>query len=322
MLDTTTLSLFNHFPRNITLGRIPVSSFEEFDDYIRVNNTINDCYTEVFSHDVIDKVVFDYDYGKSFLVSKIAYQTWKDCGIPVIPDGTGRKGVHHFIPFEEMNPNYSESRKKELLMKAGFGLLKMVFRRLPKEVDTTVIGDTQQIIRIPNTARPPKNHYYCTYLPEDYNNMTESAFKQHMTKIHHYDYHLPCLLKWEEFDYINLVSVYPNVDRISSTTKKLIEYQGVEEGNIVAPPLVQDLLKGILRSCLFKRIIRYNPRHLIRVIAGIDLLQKFTLNQVVIIFQQIGWFDWNEKVTRYQLGKIAKYKPYSNRKLQEMQIMR
>ncbi len=315
LLDQTTISLFPTFPREVgTPYRTTVRNVEELKTFLNVNDGINDCYISLYDDTrTIDKLFYDLDYGKSLLVSKYLYQVWyDDMGLPVIPTASGRKGEHLYIK-TKVHKCDNELESKELLEKAAFGMLWMALEHLPKEVDTSVIGDIRRITRIPGTKRPPKNINYCTYLPKDFHNFKDNL-NAFIRKPHYYDYsnkRIP--INIEEFADFDIEKHFPHFNRVQNPQGGGTEMG--DEGGIVAPWNLINYLKPLIRECLLSHIIRLNPKNVVRVATTQELLQVFDPERVVSIYRKIGWDDWDEDYTRYQVYKRLGKKPYGNKKL-------
>lgn len=322
MLDQTTLSLFPTYPRDVgTPHRTTVKNIEELKTFMNINNGINDCFIALYDNTrTVDKLFYDLDYGKSLLISKYLYQVWyEDMGLPVIPVASGRKGEHLYIRTKiYKNDNVKET--KELLEKAAFGMLWLALKHLPREVDTSVIGDIRRITRIPGTKRPipvgsEKPHNYCTYLPKDFHNFKENI-NSFIKKSHNYNFsnkRIP--INIEEFAGFDVEKHFPYFNRIRNILGDRGNTEFGDEGGIVAPWNLVNYLKPLIRECLLQHIIRSNPSNIVRLATTYELLQVFDPDRVVSIFGKIGWYDWDEGYTRYQVDRSVGKKPYSNKKL-------
>ncbi len=323
-LDKTTLSLFPTYPRDVGIPhRSVIHNQQEFQTFFDINNGIYDCYVALYDQTyTIDKLFFDLDYFKSLLIGKYLYYVWyEEIGLPVIPVLSGRKGVHLYIKTKKYkNENIDET--KELMRKAAFGLLWLAVSHFPKEVDTSVLGDVRRITRIPGSKRPPKNENYCTYLPPDFYDFDSKNLKSFLHKPHYYDYKINKRpkLNIEEFADFNIQKYFPDIERLTFGSKHNTFTEFDNEGSVVAPWNLINYLKPLIRECLLHHIVRANPGHYVRLATTFELLQIFDVEQVVSLYKKIGWYDWNEDYTRYQVAKAVGNKPYSNKKLYSMFI--
>lgn len=327
-INRTTLSLFNEFPREVANpDRKTVYKLKKFKEFIHINDTINDCFTSLYSHKFnLDKAVFDFDRGDSLLVAKTLYTNWCDAGLSVIPTFSGDKGFHLYVRMEELS-GLPEIDLKYKLSQTQYGLLKMVVNTLPREVDTSVIGDIRQLIRIPNTSRPPKNEKFCTYLPEWFSEMDYEDVVEYSQRPNDIVYFKGKAANFDEFSHINPINVYKEKRELrkyehSKNLRKTTYTVPFYEGSVVASEDVRNFFKPILRPCLYARIIRENPNHLTRLAAAVDLQQSMKDHSITKYFSKIGWYDFDPSYTYYQLEQAREknYLPYSCSKLREKGI--
>ncbi|MEE9215646.1 MAG: hypothetical protein V3U54_12900 [Thermodesulfobacteriota bacterium] len=321
-LHTITHSLFPVTPTSPRDVGIPqrrvVKSRQELNLFFESNLGMHNLLIGVFGNNkTIDKVFFDLDLGRSFLLAKYLYTTWIDYGFCVIPVASGKKGYHLYVRFKKTVIDDEQERKKTL-ERAALGLINLVLKKLPKEVDTSVIGDIRQMTRIPASSRPPKNVKYCTYLPPDFHKLNESQIKGLLNKPKYYDYENCTLPDFEEFDHIEPEKVFP--DRPKKIYRGQISDNFEDEGEVVVPVPVGLLLGQYIRPCILNHIVRWNPRHMVRVAAALELFASFGLEQIVSLFRKIGWFDWDEDITRKHLKSLEGKKPMKNTTLMKYNI--
>jgi hypothetical protein len=330
MINQTLFSLFPTFPREVGIPhRKIVKSLKDFENFIDSNNGINNCFVSCFANDyTIDKVFFDLDYGNSFIIAKNLYKIWTEAGYNVIPVASGKKGYHLYVKFrpvrvldviQDNDVDFAIFQLKELLLKAAFGLITMAYQKLPKEVDTHVLGDVRRIARIPGTKRPPRNEKYCTFLPPYFPELTEKEVRKLIRKENNFSYSgKNGLGNFFDFQEINIDgSVMMMINEAKELSKGI---ESFDEGDIIASKNMIEYLKPIMRPCILGHIIRTNPCHMARVAAGLELLQIFTVEQITNIFGKIGWYDFNKRITKYHLGKLEGQHPMGPTKLTIYQL--
>ena len=316
LVDRTTYLLFNRFPREVSLDRIVVNNFDQFEKYIYSSNGlhINHCFTSVQSrNNILDKLTFDYDYGSghAFEIAQKCFHAWTtDLHAKDIPILSGRKGYHNHLLF---NPIHVESEEEQatILKKAAYAVLKDVLPVYQSEIDTHLVGNPRAVIRIPNTSRPPKNDRWCTYLPPDFDNYNKKEIEDMAFEPHSYQY-----LQGKKLDFYEIIEGISLDDAnhyFGSFPHHQVQdkqYQGIvssfDEGAVVCPLDIQELLFPILRPCLFNHIIRSYPRHEVRLYAAMDLLEHMNKELICTLFSHIGWFDFDYNTTMYYLDYILK----------------
>lgn len=302
MLDNTTLKLFGKFPREVgNPARSVVHNLEEFEQFILQNNGINDCFTSTYPlSGEINKVSFDSDEPNALKETKQLYKYLKENDFRVVLLVSGKKGYH--IHIQLRSQKYDNA--KVLLLNAHLKILEDAFgvnkkgELICSSFDSHVFGDIRRIFRIPNTLRPPENKNYCTYLPpNEFLNMTEVDIAQHMKATHTYDYSYgKCLPTLNDFPKTNVRS-----KQFSGVI--LEEKLQYGEGN--------QILKNVLRPCLYRHIISQNPKHMIRVAVTVDLLKFFSLSEIIQMYSKLHWKDFNWKTTEYQIKSCEGLQPYS-----------
>lgn len=348
-MDTTTKMLFFRFPREVANPkRWVVNNEKEFMDFIFKNNGVSDCYTSVYPlNGLVDKLPFDNDYGydldkdnnivfeNCFTLgeTKKMYRWMLDEDYQVVPVVSAKKGYHlYFIT----KPKLYGKDTKLLATKASFSIIKSVFGKFRQTVkriggkdvrvfmipigdkwkiiapDPSVCGDTQRIMRIPQTLRPPENISYCTYLPPyEFLDMSEEDVVEHIKTRHTYDYHIDFnkapLLTDFEFDFNDFKAVKGNSLSFSDNEEVTIK--------------PNFFLKGLLRPCLYRHMITDHPNHYVRVAATYDLLYAgYNSKEILSVYEKLGWEDFMPNYCFDQIESCRReveggYKSYSCSKL-------
>ena len=306
MLDPNISILFSPFSREIANPiRQRINTERQFQDFISQNNGVHDCFTSVYANDfTIDKLFFDFDGYNAYTESQKVYDyVTNKLHVPIIPIASGKKGIHLHIltkPVKIPDP-------RRLIRNAQLYILVESLGKEIHSADSHVIGDVRRICRIPNTLRPPENKSYCTFLPEDWVKMSELDILLHVKQQHSYHYNLD----EQPLDIQALPEVEVDLPR-EDPTQNHINVQGKE----------QPFLKSVLRPCLYNNIIAKNPRHDIRTAATIELLEFLSESQVLNIYSQLGWFDFDSDLTRYHIHKCKTLEHYSCDRLKQLSIPR
>jgi hypothetical protein len=309
-LELTTLQLFSSFPRYVgNPHQKIVYDLYEFSNFIVENDGVHDCFTCVYDiQRNIDKIFYDLDGSESLKDAKVMYKYLTEKGYNVIPIASGSKGIHLY-PL--LKPKIYGDQAKDLLYKASISIVKNAFKGdCGKSVDAHVLGDVKRLCRIPNTMRPPKNRNWCTYLPEWFIDMNDEEFAKWIKEPHNINYEikgkLPTL-----FDLID--------EKLDDLTLRNLsdDSLSIKIGN------GSNYLKNILRPCLYKHIVSVHPHHEIRVACTIDLLEIGLGEEGILsAYGTLGWEDWNEDYTKYQIKQINSmgYKKYSCKKLRMLGV--
>jgi len=304
MLDRTTLKLFGKFPREVGIpSRSVVRSRKDLENFVINNNGINDCYIGLYPlSGEIDKISFDSDGKGALSETKQLYKNLISEDYPVIPVISGKKGFHIHI---RLTPKQYE-QPKEVLLNAQLKILEDTFGVNEKgelkceSFDSHVFGDVRRIFRIPNTLRPPENRNYCTYLPpEEFLDMTEEDIAEHTKSTHSYS-----------FSNGDVLLTLHNFPKTNVKAKNFVPVESMSEGS--GRTINNDVLKNLLRPCLYRHIITNNPRHDVRVASTIDLL-RFGISQgeILRMYSQLDWSDFNGDITKYQINNVRSLRPYS-----------
>lgn len=338
MLDSTTLFLFSPFEREVAIpSRQTIKGIQHFLDFIDINNGINDCYCDIFTYPfnhVINKIYFDIDgviggMEEALPYAQLFYQyLTEERNLNVIPVASGKKGFNLYVLLKEKK--YDDA--KDLLKKVSYSLITGCFGHISPVtykdeegsdhpnlaqvdeygnflhlicIDPRVIGDVRRFSRIPNTLRPPENRAYCTYLnPDKFKTMSVEDVYRAVKRKHRYNHDLSSYVTLHD------IGVDPKLeDKIHGSILNKVNLELNIDSNFIAK---SELLELALRPCLYRNMISPEPRHDIRVASTADLLASgFKVNEIVRMYRELGWTDWDEAKTRYQ---ILHCKPINHKK--------
>lgn len=326
--DPNILELFFPFEREVGLYRAPIHSYEEFTKYIDQNNGIHDCVVSLYPRSgAINKIVFDIDSkrhpGKALETACRLYLHFSEQGYRVFPVFSGRKGYHlHFMAVSVIPE--SVPKGKALLKASSTMLLSKAFAEDPhqllkggiaKYVDTSVVGDLRQIIRVPNTLRPYKpsssnpgepwsTQSWCVFLPETFFNMSQSEILDYAKEPHLQRYSNTRLL-----DLHDLAS--PILDDLIIEESSLPQSRPLPhlEGEGL---LSHRILKTLMRPCLWNRINEYNPSDTVRLATTADLLSLgFDTSQILSFYSSLNWIDFDSTITAQRIEKCKNLHSYA-----------
>ena len=336
MLDKTTTDLFQRYPREVgNPNRYPIQTVHDLEHFIKSNSNHTDqIFISLYpSNTIINNLFFDVDYGEEVFSDFVRlFEHAEKNNLNPIPIITGLKGTRpdpRYHLYLRLKPHIYGLDAKILLYKSQMKILTDVFGDFDKvmvdkreklktkerylAIDPTCIGDTKRLVRIPQTPRMSTPKTFCTYLPLNFPTMTPRELLEHCKTLHNYDYPKPdktLLLTDKFFDFDLQEKTVKNLDPNPTFT-------GV-------PKCLK--LKSVLRPCVYNSINHIHPSYTLRQIATIDLYSiGFTEEQIVQLFSELGWEDFNEDITRDKVNYYCKgfregHKPYSCSKLKELGI--
>jgi len=299
LIDSLTLQLFGQFPREVANpSRTVVHDLYGLKKFLIYNEGIRDCYISQYPlTGEITSILFELDgYARALEDAKKIYNYLTNLGEIVVPVASGKKGIHLHLLLRPKKYGTEEETKKILHSKT-YSILISVFGETDYNkttVDTSTIGDVRQIIRLPNTRRPPRNNSWCTYLP-------------------------PGFVDSEWLDIINYTKMPHRMDRVPIPTTTLddipdpsIKIEGPQLNHLdtTIPISGNWFLEGVLRPCLYRGIMQPHPLHDMRVAATIDLLISCSPHEILQIYSGLGWTDFNTDATMTQIKSCAKYERY------------
>lgn len=337
MIDDITKQLFCRVPREVgNPKRSLVSSLNEIDRFVTNNsNKTDQVFISLYpSNFIIDKVLFDMDFGDNVLTeTKHLYSYFLENDYPCIPVVSGLKGsrkLPHYHLYLLTKPRIYGQDAKLLLYKTAYRIIEDVFGEFIEKLmdesgkqkrvilvdghvispDPACIGDIRRLVRIPNTPRLSSPKTFCTYLPNDFPKMSEKEIIEYSLTTHQ----LPMPI----FDSYPLLTDFEydlNKVRVLTPRSVVASSITIPDGN------TNKYLKAILRSCIYRAITHIHPTHTVRVIAVVDLhVLGIPDDQIVSLLSTLGWEDFNEQITRHFLSYCKKYKSYSCSKLKEIGV--
>ena len=306
MIDLTTLRLFPDFPRELGNPRRKLySSADKLEEFIYENDGKTDVFIAIYNtKNFVDKIFFDIDSQNlkaALKVAQIFFTYLKSEDYTIIPICTASKGFHLYIIIEPFRYDLTEVEMKKQLRLVQLELIYECFGEIPVEFDRHVMGNLRQLARIPNTLRHPDNVKRCVYLP--YINFDKLTIKQVIKltrKKQSYDYpinKMPKLFDFEIQEEVKKIRLSHEIDLI--------------EGQSGFERVRSDFLKNIIRPCLYRHLtLSPEPLHITRVAATIDLLRFFNTDEIIEMYRQLNWVDWDEDITRDQINSCKGLDPY------------
>jgi len=324
-LDRTTLTLFGEMPREVGQQRSYIDTTDKLTKYVMKNSGTSDCFVSTTTLDgLITEIFTDIDspLGIEGAIEdfKKLYKWLIDHAYNAIAVATGKKGFHIHVRLKPKRYIDAQEARRKLknatmwMLAQAFGYdekTKIVNTRV---VDPKMIGDIRRICRIPNTLRPPENNSWCVYLPQYLEDLDVTDITRLMKAPQEWDGDL-----WED-------SRLPALEDFHTAPEglRVICDNGRDEiedipdtgfalrGNI--------MLKNLLRPCLYRRMIRDNPPHEVRVAATADLLQFFSPSDILNMYKTLNWIDFDADYTAYQIASIKGLTPYSCTRLRQLGI--
>lgn len=343
--------LINGWPRTVAaaeggdLYQSYVHSESEFDLYVNHNKPDKNLYFNIARmredrRPVIASVPFDFDSplkdsifeegttdGEKIsrmrqdddLAYEVLGEVWEDTqslvgkcwdeDIPVITVFSGL-GVHvHMLYQERVNPVEEKvTTSKHFVQECGLNTW-----------DRKVIPDTKRILRIPNSQRIDENGpagAWCIPMTEGEvlnNSLTDMLDRCSSPK------EIPIHNRYKH-DNRPTMQVYEDVEM----EEDVVGSVELEDRDIDTE--VPDDVEYIVRTCIplpcvRERFLRSNPDHMIRFNGVVLLYQAgFQPEEVREIIREIGWIDYDEKITRKMTEQIwnRRYSEMTCNKLQSL----
>jgi hypothetical protein len=264
-------------------------SYELFTSVYDQTKTINKIFVDVDSYTTLQKSLET--------AKKVYKKATQELNLPVIPIFSGLKGFHLYVllkPKRYNNPADLLTNVTLNLVSNGtkdeFGISKVL-----ECIDEKFIGATNSLCRIPNTERPGMNTF-CVPLPQ---NFLELSLKQiiQLSKTKRYPKYN---FNGYRFCYLtDLTDIKDNVIQQRETEEEI-----ESENFFPKHGDVRKYLRPLLPPCLYNEILLQEPSHEIRVAVTAKLLKIMEPKQIVGIFSRLGWVDYEERRTSYQVRKI------------------
>ena len=336
MLAHNTLRLFSPFQRNVgNPQQYPIYSQKDFEDFIIRNNGIKDCSSSVYSQEsTIDKIWFDFDGIGAIDEARKLYAFLRGLDAMVFPIISGKKGIHLHLLLNT-NVKANSDNAKEILMDTiiliisnGLGLRDW---KQPTTLDWSKLGAINVTCRIPNTLRPPANTTWSSYLPQNWNQLTETEIWDYAKSPHSFNY------TGQVFTPDQLSSKLDELEVNFKFSSGAVTTQFAEEPTFPSTMFEKmsqkDLVKAlekIMRPCLYRHIISSNPRNDARVAVVLDLLAVgLRPQEILTIFNKLKWDKYDEGITKSKVMYIADrfygeqtLTPYSCAKLRQINLPR
>ena len=341
-IDRNTFLLFSPFNRNVgNPYQFPIETQKDFENFLIRNNGINDCSASVYADDgVIDKIWFDFDGEGAIEEAKRLYDYLKFLECKVIPVISGKKGIHlHLLVNSTLSVNEYETRVQlmdacQSIIANGLGIKDW---KQKTTLDWSKIGAITSTCRIPNTLRPPANTTWCSYLPEDWSELSNNKIWDYSKSPHNFEYtgevyNLAFFIdKKNSSDFFKRgIKAREQRYALSSTTSSaLLSTVVSSSSSYKIPENLENFLEPLMRPCLFRHVFTKNPSNHVRVASTIDFLDSgLSVEQILEIYSRLDWENYNEGVTKEKVNYIADRKnnndlnAYSCSKLRLLQIPR
>jgi hypothetical protein len=295
LLDQLTIQLFFPFQREVGRKRLRVYNYNEFEKYVEETDGIDDCYASVYPLSKnIDRIVFDFDGLSSLYDAKKVFNWTIQKGIPSVPIITGRKGFQIHLLFK---PSFMSSSSLKIITRR---IIKDIFGEQKNSIDTHLVGNTSALCRIPNTLRPPENRTFATYLPKNFVNETEYDVFEHSKRKNVYDYAIS-----HDYDITKEYGSLVYENDIDYSDKYLKSNIPPAE-TIIKPKDTIAFLSRLLTNKEIEDITFINPENRTRVRITIKLLDLgLHPEEIIYLYSNLSWADFNKKVTSYYVYQIA-----------------
>lgn len=292
-MDSLTSFLFSFFPREVgNPHRKIVNTINEFEKFINLNNGINPVFTSLYDiNQHIDKVWVEIDAPSIMKAIEKAREIIKKIeqyDIPFVPVFSGMKGFHFYLLFKPwVAPNIDTMkfiiRKLQEMITNGIGF-----------VDTHSFGNVRALVRVPNTMNRTN---YCTYLPHDF-----------------VDWSIRKIVRWAKEPHKFKPKDFGL--RIVDDVRNFLDFEVCEHYEVDYPefPKMDNLpsnlkyLSNLIRPCLIPYFQNEKePCHIMRVNLVSELMWlDFTEEQIHNLIKNMGWIDYDERITKYQINNIFK----------------
>ena len=306
-MDNRTAKLFSPYEREVgNPARTSIKTREELEQFIALNNGVSQgVFCSVYGLNLaVDKIFIDLDGPLCFsalrkicayldAVSEVYFVTF-----------SGAKGFHVWIILKSAPKATSKDLHwATLSLLYDAGLIDQIGGHtsgLP--VDSTSIGDVRRLARIPNTMRPPKNKYWCTWLPDTFLDWSPKRLEQWIQAPHEYnDFPKPVhdIFFYQTQDYDMLRDMLK--EQLHAQTAVIVAENGSGNKDMLAKWFSPFMAPSIVQSIVYDP----EPPHLSRFIAAKALLEVgFSPDILLQKFSECGWADFDPETTAYQIRNI------------------
>lgn len=322
-IDDRTLDLFSPFPREVgNPYRKKIFSEEQFKSFVQLNNGVSrDMFTSVYpSNHIVDKLFSDFDcstkkfpdltMGEVFDDFCKFYGYLVDLGLHPIPVVTGKKGYHLQLPLIPTKVTKQELWLATLSVLYESGLIWFEYNKdgvkewhHSRAIDTTTIGDIEQLCRIPNTLRAPENVFWCTWLPSYKHDIRDMSVGDTFTWAQRY--HLrddKCIRNKTLRHLITRDEDFFSDFRIKHCDAVItIDFEVLNDKE----KMLHSMLKPFIPDSVISRVIHPKADKDSRFITALAMLESgLSVSFVVQLLKMIGWHDWSLSKTQYQVEHI------------------
>lgn len=306
--------LFGIFPREIGITnpfqknsfyRKEVTCKRDFQRYLTLMSGSNrGTYVSIYDSSerpLIDKVVFDLDskdLNEAFADADILMDRLHKRNIPAAAMFSGKKGFHC----------YGLLKGAKIQRDAANYYLGNLQRNLSqdlKTMDSSIIGDSRRMIRIPNTLN---GKIYCTPLPFEFRKMSITEILDYSKTQHSLNFFPGELKTIEELSGDSKFQKRDNTKEFKDEIK-------------VASIPSMEILEDLIRPCVFAAIKEPNPCDTVRLNFVSEMMfLSFRPKQILDVIKRLNWDDFDERATSYHIKKVfeKRLKPFSNSKLSQV----
>lgn len=343
-IDKRTWDLFGEFPRDIGNPfrlKSKCRSREQFEAFVQLNSGVSrDVFTSVYpSNHTIDKLFFDFDCSLKKFPDLTMNEVFNDfctlyshlvnIGEHPYPIISGKKGYQIQIP---LIPSYKVPKEQLWLATVCLlydaGLIWIEFDKdgvqewhSSRAVDSITFGDIEQLCRITNTPRvfdkedlellsrispikiKKEDRLWCTWLP------THKPDVRDMSVAETFEWAKRYHLRDSIHERTRTILSFITHDLEFFSGFKAKHGETVSFGVIGVQSEDEDVLRSMLRpfipESIITRVIHPKADQDARFITALAMLSSgLPLDFVVSLLSQIGWYDWSEAKTRYQVNQI------------------
>ncbi len=249
------------------------------------------------------------------------YETYLDYDITPVAHFTAYKGCHIFPLFKpEM---FTDSALITNLFYYFIEQSKTFYNQEIKDIDgktktvkipfqdTVVYSDLRRLCRIPGTQRT-ENKLYCTAIPDFLSHEPEEIYAMASKPTSSILVPEP-KQKMSEFEFTPV-----DVTKFRlNTTSSVIDFTFKSLSDNVK----QELFDMIPQYCIRTYLATIEPLHSVRYNATVHLRNiGYSPSGIIDLFSRLGWRDYNEDITSYQVGNIY-HNPYRRLSLGKMRYL-
>lgn len=322
-VDDRTLDLFSPFPREVgNPYRRKIFSEEQFREFVQLNSGVSrDVFTSVYpSSRVVDKLFSDFDCStKKFpdLTMGEVYDDFckfygylVDIGLHPLPMITGRKGYHLHLPLIPEKVTKQELWLATLSVLYESGLIWFDYNKdgikewhHSRAIDTSTIGDIEQLCRIPNTPRAPENVFWCTWLPSYKHDIRDMSVGDTFTWAQRYHLRDDKCIRTKTVRHLITrdIDFFTDFKTQHGNITSIIDFEVLSDRE----KMLHSMLRPFIPNSIIARVIHPEADQDSRFVTALAMLESgLSVSFVVQLLSMIGWNDWSASITKYQVEQI------------------